>query len=240
MTYFNEFVDPINVLYLVPLLWLTFWARARVAKAVEAGSRLTFFSGLSGAEAAATVLKAAGSGAVRIERVDDEPTDYYDPGGRVLRLSPIVYEGRSLAAVGVAAHEAGHAAQHAGRFFRLLVPRLTVFAAGIGSSVAWMVTLAGFVFGLYEFVQAGVSLSYLNVALQLAGLPLEFDASRRARQALESAGLVDASEADALARVLDAAAWVHVAEPVMAAPTRLGRRLLLRRSARPHGPLRGS
>jgi Zn-dependent membrane protease YugP len=205
------FFDPVYILFILPGVLLAFWAQRRVSSAYAEGSRVPAESGLSGAEAATEVLAAAGVRGVRIEPVAGELTDHYDPGQKVLRLSEGVYAGRSLAALGIAAHEAGHAVQDARHFPGLVVRNLMVPVAGIGSSVFWLLILAGVVLNLFQLVLAGIALFSLNVVFQLVNLPVEFDASRRARQALLAVGLVSPREDQTVGRVLDAAAWTYVA-----------------------------
>jgi Zn-dependent membrane protease YugP len=205
------FFDPLYLLFILPGVLLTLWAQARVSSAYAEGSRVPASSGLSGAEAAAEVMRSAGVHGVRIEPVRGELTDHYDPGGKVLRLSEGVYAGRSLAALGVAAHEAGHAVQDAHHFPGLVVRNLMVPIAGIGSSVFWLLILAGVLLNLIQLIVAGIALFSVNVAFQLVNLPVEFDASRRARQALLAVGLVSPREEQTVARVLNAAAWTYVA-----------------------------
>jgi Zn-dependent membrane protease YugP len=156
-------------------------------------------------------MAAGGVTGVDIEPASGELSDHYDPRGRVLRLSRDVYTGRSLAAIGVAAHEAGHAIQQAtgypGRFVRDLV----VPMAELGSMVVWMLIAAGLLLGMFRLIVLGIALFLLLVLLQLLNLPVELDASRRGREVLLSAGLVGAEEEPAVARALDAAAWTYVA-----------------------------
>jgi Zn-dependent membrane protease YugP len=138
-------------------------------------------------------------------------TDHYDPSNKVLRLSEGVYAGRSLAALGVAAHEAGHAVQDATRYSPLVVRNLMVPAAGFGSSAAWIIILAGFVLHWFNLIMIGIGVFSLTVLFQVVNLPVEFDASRRARHALAMTGLISPEEDATVGRVLNAAAWTYVA-----------------------------
>ena len=166
------------------------WAQARIRQAYARGSRVAASSGLSGAEAAVAVMKAGGVENVAIEPVEGELSDHYDPGHKVLRLSPKVYGGHSLAAVGVAAHEAGHAIQDATHYPGLVVRNLIVPLASIGSTVCWLPVMAGLLIGMTKLVFLGIILFSLTVVFQLINLPVEFNASRRGREVLRSTGVI--------------------------------------------------
>ena len=205
------FIDPAYFLCILPGVMLALWAQARISSAYAEGSRVQASSRLTGAQAAHEVMRSAGVQGVRIEPVAGQLTDHYDPSHKVLRLSEGVYGGTSLAALGVAAHEAGHAIQDAQHDRGLVVRNLIVPMAGIGSSVFWLFILAGVVLGMFHLIVAGIVLFSLNVLFQLVNLPVEFDASRRARQALLALRLVDPREDETVGRVLNAAAWTYVA-----------------------------
>jgi Zn-dependent membrane protease YugP len=199
------------VLYALPALLVTIWARLRNARACAEGSRMLAASSVNGSEAAVELLKAGGLDRVAIEPVEGELTNHYDPAQMVLRLSPAVYAGGSLAAIGIAAHEAGHAIQDAKRYPGLVVRSVIVPLAAIGSTVCWLLVLAGLMIGLAPLVLSGIVLFSLNVALQIINLPVEFNASRRAREMLRLTRVISAEEEPVVAKVLEAAAWAHVA-----------------------------
>jgi uncharacterized protein len=199
------------LLYLLPGLVLTLWAQARILRAYAAGWRVPAGSGLTGAEAAQLVMHAGGVMGIGIEPVSGELSDHYDPGNKVLRLSQSVYAGRSLAATGVAAHEAGHAIQEASGYRGLVARNFIVPLAGLGSQVVWLLMAAGMLLGMQRLIDLGISLFLLLVLLQILNLPVELDASRRARRILHSAGLVSVEEEPVVARVLNAAALTYVA-----------------------------
>jgi uncharacterized protein len=203
--------DPIYFLFLAPGILLAIWAQARVSTAYSQGSRLIASSGLTGAQAASAILRAEGVEGVEIEPVAGHLSDHYDPGHKVLRLSEGVFDGRSLASVGVAAHEAGHAIQHSRHYAPLVVRNFMVPAAGFGSSVAWIVMVAGLVLSWLQLIYLGIILFSITVVFQVVNLPVEFDASRRARQALATTGIIRADEDAAIGKVLDAAALTYVA-----------------------------
>jgi len=208
-------------LFALPGILLTMWAQARISTAYAAGSRIPASSGVTGAEAAAMVMKSGGVQGVAIEPVAGELSDHYDPSHKVLRLSTNVYGGRSLAAVGIAAHEAGHAIQDATHYPGLVVRNLIVPVASLGSSVFWLLIIAGALLGWMKLILLGLFLFSLTVVFQLINLPVEFNASRRGRQILESSGLISASEDPVVARVLNAAAWTYVAATLTSVMTLL-------------------
>jgi Zn-dependent membrane protease YugP len=205
------FFDPIYLLFLAPGLLLAAWAQYRIRSAYDQASRIAPQSGYSGAEAAGTLLRRAGLGDVRIEPTDGFLSDHYVPGQHVLRLSPDVYGGRSLAAVGVAAHETGHAYQDASHYPLLVVRNAMVPLASFGSNISWILLLIGFVLQLAGLVYLGILVFSFTVLFQLVNLPVEFDASRRARLALVENGMVTAAEDEVVGRVLNAAALTYVA-----------------------------
>jgi Zn-dependent membrane protease YugP len=203
--------DPLYLVFLAPGVLLALWAQWRVTAAYRRGSQIPASTGYSGAETAAEILHASGVRGVGIEPVPGELTDHYSPGEKVLRLSPDVYRGRSLAALGIAAHEAGHALQDATRYPLLAVRNGLVPAAAVGGSVGWVLIAAGMVMALSGLVWAGIAVFSATVLFQLVNLPVEFDASRRARAELVGAGLVAPHEEPEVARVLNAAALTYVA-----------------------------
>jgi len=205
------FVNIDYFLFALPGILLSLWAQARISSAYAVGSRIPAASGRTGALAAAIVMQAGGVSGVRIEQVAGELSDHYDPRQKVLRLSGGVYAGRSLAAVGVAAHEAGHAIQDQSGYPGLVVRNLVVPLASIGSMFFWLPIMAGLLLGMGELIMVGIILFSLTVVFQLINLPVEFNASRRGRELLQSTGLVSADEDQAVAKVLNAAAWTYVA-----------------------------
>jgi Zn-dependent membrane protease YugP len=197
--------------FVAPAMLLAIWAQWRVRSAYSTASRVAARSGYSGAEAAQAVMQAAGINNVRIEPVEGFMTDHYVPGQRVLRLSPDVYAGRSLAALGIAAHESGHAIQDARRYPLLVLRNGLVPLASIGSSLSWIIMLVGFALASLNLVLVGIAAFSLTVLFQVVNLPVEFDASRRARIALLDAGLVTQEEDVYVKKVLNAAALTYVA-----------------------------
>lgn len=172
-------------------------------------SRVSLMTGKSGAEVARTMLDSHGLSSVAIEQVGGNLTDHYDPRSRVLRLSSAVYSGRSVASAGVAAHEAGHAVQHAEGYAPAAIRQTLVPAANIGSQMSWVLIMLGFFLNFSGLILIGALVFGFAVLFQLVTLPVEFDASRRAVATL-SAGLPPEQAAGAKS-VLSAAAMTYVA-----------------------------
>jgi Zn-dependent membrane protease YugP len=205
------FLDYWYFVFVLPGMLLALWAQMRVQRAYARASQIAPRSGMSGAEAANAMLHSAGVDGVRIEPVEGFLSDHYVPGQGILRLSPGVYAQRSLAAVGIAAHEAGHAIQDAYRYPLLGMRNVLVPAASVGSSFAWIAIFAGLMLSWTGLTYIGIGLFALVVIFQLVNLPVEFDASRRARIALVEGGLITQEEDVEVGRVLNAAAWTYVA-----------------------------
>jgi Zn-dependent membrane protease YugP len=200
--------------YLILLLALSALAMAAQAgfqAAFRRFSRVPSRSGLTGAQAAAEVLRRGGVGGVRIELAKGRLSDHYDPRNKTLRLSREVFAGRSVAALGVAAHEAGHALQDARGYVPLRLRALAVPSASLGSSLGFPLIFLGLVLHSLHLAVAGLVLFAAVVVFQLITLPVEFDASRRAAAALTESGIVQGrDEAEGVQRVLRAAAMTYV------------------------------
>ena len=205
------FFDPAYLLFLAPAMLLALWAQLKVQTAYAQASQIAASSGYSGAQAAQALLNFAGVHGVRVEPVQGFLSDHYDPRAKVLRLSPDVYAGRSLAAVGIAAHESGHALQDASHYAALVLRNGLVPLASVGSGLAWIIFFIGLAFGLLNLVILGIAAFSLMVVFQVVNLPVEFDASRRARVCLAEAGLITREEDVYVKKVLDAAALTYVA-----------------------------
>jgi Zn-dependent membrane protease YugP len=203
------------LLWMAPALLLAFWAQWKVRGTYAAAAEVP--SRLSGAAAARHILDSAGLQNVTIEPIAGQLTDHYDPNAKVLRLSEGVFGSRSAAAVGIAAHEAGHALQDAQRYAPLVIRNIAVPAAQFGSGIGVVLLMLGA--GLaFRGVAAGTPLIWLGIAgfacvaaFQLINLPVEFDASNRAKQLLISHGIVGNQEMTYVNDVLNAAAWTYVA-----------------------------
>jgi uncharacterized protein len=210
------FFDPVYLMFLVPGLLLSWWASHRVKSTFAEYSQVPARSGMSGAQAARELLRRKGITNVRVEEVDGFLSDHYDPFQRVLRLSPDVYHGRSLASLGVAAHEAGHAIQHATAYGPLKFRSLVVKPASIGSNLGFILAGVGAAMNAAGLVWLGIALFSVFVLFTLVTLPVEFDASKRAVVALEQSSMIVSSERAGTQAVLNAAAMTYVAATVSA------------------------
>lgn len=221
--YFGWF-DPLYFILLAPAMLLAMWAQFRVKSTYESASRIQASSGLTGAEAAHMILEAH-----NIQNVGIEPahgghlSDHYDPRAKVLRLSEDVYGGRSVAALGIAAHEAGHAIQDQVRYAPLALRNGIVPLAALGPNLSFLLIMLGGVLASMRMpvgstiVWVGLGLFAIFVCFQLINLPVEYDASRRAKDLLQSTGLVaQGQEARAMNKVLNAAALTYVAATLSA------------------------
>ena len=208
------------LLFVAPALILAIWAQARVRSAYAEAMRRP--ASLSGAAAARHVLDSAGLTDVNIEQIPGQLSDHYDPRDKVLRLSQAVYASRSLAAVGIAAHEAGHAIQDSRHYAPLVIRNLAVPAAGFGSSVGILLAIVGLAISSLNFLAViGIALYGCVVAFQLVNLPVEFDASNRAKDQLATLGIVSPQDMMYVNKVLNAAAWTYVAATLQAVLTLL-------------------
>ena len=205
--------DPIYLLFAAPGLLLSLWASHRVRAAFDHYSQVGTERGLSGAEAARRLLNDAGLNQVEIVETDGYLSDHYDPVHRQLALSQAVYHGRSVASVGVATHEAGHALQHAHGYGPLWLRSALVPTVGIGSSIGYLVMGVG-LFIHPMIVIVGAAIFSLVLLFQIVTLPVEFDASARAKHLVLEAGIIQPQERVGIDRVLDAAALTYVAAAV--------------------------
>ncbi|MCY2933471.1 MAG: zinc metallopeptidase [Planctomycetota bacterium] len=203
--------DPLYLMMLAPAMLLAAWAQWKVKSAFSHGSKIRSASGLTGAQAAKRILESEGIYNVSIEPIDGMLSDHYDPTHKVLRLSSQVYGSNSIAALGVAAHEAGHAVQDATHYPLLVIRNAVVPIANIGSSASWVLIFAGMMLQITQLFILGVAAFSLTVFFQVVNLPVEFDASRRARNALMMTGMVHPQEDREVGRVLNAAAMTYVA-----------------------------
>ena len=209
------FFDPMYLLFVAPAFLLALWAQAKVKSTYAAADRVA--APLSGAAAARHILDSAGLQSVAIEQIPGKLSDHYDPRHKVLRLSPDVYQKRSLAAVGIAAHEAGHALQDAKNYAPLMIRNAAVPAANFGSSASFILILVGMFFQPLSFLfLAGILLFACVVFFQVVNLPVEFNASNRAKAQLAELGIVGQEQMVYVCRVLNAAAWTYVAATLQA------------------------
>ncbi|MGA2363433.1 MAG: zinc metallopeptidase [Candidatus Aminicenantales bacterium] len=217
---------------LIPPLILALYAQARVKGAYRKYSQIYASSRISGAQAAHELLQASGAGDVKIEKMPGELTDNYDPRTRVLRLSEGVYESSSIAALGIAAHETGHAIQHQTHYQPLHLRSVIYPVANLGSTLAFPLFFIGFIFsrsGPSILMDIGILLFTGAVAFSVITLPVEFNASKRALVLLEERQFLTPDEMTGARQVLKAAALTYVASTAMAA-MQLLRMFILRRS----------
>ena len=199
------------VLILVPII-IGMYAQAKVSSAYEKYSRVATRSGATGRDAAAAVMQSAGIDDVQIVEIAGHLTDHYDPTKKVLALSTENYCGRSIAALGVAAHEAGHAIQHKCAYAPLNLRMALVPITNFACSLLPIVMLGGFfLFNSMITIYAGIGIYIVLTLFQLITLPVEFDASNRAKAQLRNLGFVDGAEGRGVGEVLDAAAFTYVA-----------------------------
>jgi Zn-dependent membrane protease YugP len=208
------FFDPLYFIILAPGLLLSLWASFRVKSAFNKYSQVRSARGLSGAEAAAEMLRNAGITDVQIVPTSGMLSDHYNPLNKTLNLSEGVYSSRSIAAIGVATHEAGHAIQHASHYAPLWVRSALVPTANIGSGVGYIVMVLGLMFASANMVLAGALLFSAVLLFQIVTLPVEFNASNRAKQLVVEQGIIAAQEREGMDRVLNAAALTYVAAAI--------------------------
>lgn len=197
------------LIWVAPALLLAAWAQMKVHAAYGAAKQEP--APLSGAAAARHILNTAGLSYIDIEETPGYLSDHYDPAAKVLRLSPDNFRGRSLAAVGIAAHEAGHAIQDAQQYGFLVVRNAAVPVANFGGGISMLLLMLGLFMHLPFLFWAGIALFSCVVFFQLVNLPVEFDASNRAKRVLVELGIVPASDMAHVNGVLNAAAWTYVA-----------------------------
>lgn len=218
-------IDPRYFYYVGPAILFALWAQWRVKSAFAQGSQIPARSGMSGAETAERILEVYGITNVTVEPVHSFLGDHYDSRHKVLRLSPDVYNGRSLAALGVAAHEVGHALQDKTAYGPLKLRNGLVPMASIGSNVSYFLIIGGLILSSVVRSASGGSLASLGqglaigglmlfgtvVLFQLINLPVEFNASSRAKEILVQQGMITPQEAPMVGKVLSAAAMTYVA-----------------------------
>jgi len=206
--------DPIYFVFLAPALLLSLWASFKTKSAFKKYSKVRVSTGLTGAQAAQRMLDAAGIQDVKIVPHRGNLSDHYNPVTKTLALSEPVYGVPSVAAVGVACHEAGHAIQHATAYKPLWLRSMLVPTANIGSSIGYLVMLFGLMLGAMKVFLVGVVLFACVLLFQLVTLPVEFDASARAKKLAVANGIVLAQEREGMDRVLNAAALTYVAAAI--------------------------
>ncbi len=213
--------DPVYMVIMLPVIGLSLLASWLVKATFNKYSKVRCMSGMTGAQAAERMLRYGGAADVRVERIDGFLTDHYDPTKKVLRLSTAVYDSSSLSAVGVACHEAGHAIQHAQNYGPLGLRSALVPVINLTSPLAYIFILAGVFLSAPGLVNIGIICFSAAVIFAVVTLPVEYNASSRAKNLMVQCGIVSPSESQAAADVLDAAFLTYVAAAVSALLTLL-------------------
>jgi uncharacterized protein len=210
------FFHPMDFLIIIAF-GLAMWAQSKVQSNFRKGSKYRVSSGMTGVEVARRILDSEGLTDVRIELSGRGAlSDHYDPRAKVIRLSEAVYRGNSVASLSVAAHEVGHAIQHANHYSMLVLRHRLVPFANIGSQMAPILLIAGFLMDVANLIGIGIILFSAAVIFQLVTLPVEFDASRRAKNRLLELGMITNQEERGVGKVLNAAALTYVASTLIA------------------------
>lgn len=199
------------IVLVLPAVILAMWASANVNSTFKKYSKIQSSSGYTGFDAARRILDANGLHNIRIEHINGELTDHYDPKAGVIRLSDAVYDNNSAAAIGVAAHEAGHAVQHATGYAPLALRNAIIPICNIGSNLAMPLILLGFVLEMFGLCYLGIIAFGASTVFQLVTLPVEFNASKRAMLALEGSGRFSDTDLKNASKTLRAAALTYVA-----------------------------
>ncbi|WMJ82097.1 zinc metallopeptidase [Clostridium sp. MB40-C1] len=201
---------------LIPAMLISLWAQMKVKSAFYKYSRVRSINGYTGAQVARMLLDAEGLYDVPVQQIGGSLTDHYDPRGRVMRLSEDVYGSTSIAAIGVAAHETGHAIQHQKEYAPLQIRGAIVPLVNFSSNASWVIFFLGFILRIPSLVNIGIYLFSAVVIFQLITLPVEFDASNRALKILSQRGILYGDEVKGAKSVLTAAAMTYVAAALMA------------------------
>lgn len=209
--YYGYYFDPTYILIIIAAI-ISLIAQWRVNSAFSKYSRVSSMSGMTGAQAARIILQSNGINDVSVQRISGKLTDHYNPSTKVLNLSESVYGSTSVAAIGVAAHECGHAIQHARGYFPLSLRTALVPVANIGSQLSWVFIIVGAILSFNQtLITIGIIMFSAAVLFQLVTLPVEFNASARALEQLESNGILYRDEVSQTRKVLSAAALTYVA-----------------------------
>lgn len=205
------YIDPYYIILVIPALLLGVWAQYRVNSTFQKYSQVSGSQGCTGAMAAEMILRSNGITDVQVEHIAGNLTDHYDPTAGVIRLSDAVYGSRSIAAVGVAAHEAGHAVQYSVGYAPIKIRNFFVPVANIGSKVSIPLILLGVILSFQKLISFGILLFAAVALFQLVTLPVEFNASNRALAVIQEQGLLADDEVSSARKVLSAAAMTYVA-----------------------------
>lgn len=213
--FYPYYIDP-TYLILIPAILISAWAQFKVSSTFNKYSTVRSINGYTGAQVARILLNDAGLEEVEIQQVPGRLSDHYDPRAKVLRLSSDVYGSTSVASIGVAAHEVGHAIQDKESYSALVFRNAIVPVVNFSSSLSWILFFIGILFSYSTLVTIGIILFSVVVLFQLVTLPVEFNASSRALKILEARGILYDKEVDGARKVLSAAALTYVAATLMA------------------------
>lgn len=213
--FYPYYIDP-TYLILIPAILISAWAQFKVSSTFNKYSTVRSINGYTGAQVARILLNGAGLQEVEIQQVPGRLSDHYDPRAKVLRLSSDVYGSTSVASIGVAAHEVGHAIQDKESYSALVFRNAIVPVVNFSSSLSWILFFIGILFSYSTLVTIGIILFSVVVLFQLVTLPVEFNASSRALKILEARGILYDKEVDGARKVLSAAALTYVAATLMA------------------------
>lgn len=213
--FYPYYIDP-TYLILIPAILISAWAQFKVSSTFNKFSTVRSINGYTGAQVARILLNDAGLQEVEIQQVPGKLSDHYDPRAKVLRLSSDVYGSTSVASIGVAAHEVGHAIQDKESYSALVFRNAIVPVVNFSSSLSWILFFIGILLSYSTLVTIGIILFSVVVLFQLVTLPVEFNASSRALKLLEARGILYDKEVDGARKVLSAAALTYVAATLMA------------------------
>lgn len=210
------FYPDTTFILLIPAILFSLYAQGKISGTFQRYSKVPNRKGYTASDVARRILDSKGLNNVRIERVRGSLTDHYDPRKQVLRLSDTVHSSTSIAAIGVAAHEAGHAVQHSAGYVPLFIRNTIAPVASFGSNMSWILIMAGLLLRWFELIQIGIVFFTVVVLFQLVTLPVEFNASKRAIAMLTDSGLIAREEIVPAKKVLSAAALTYVAAALTA------------------------
>ena len=213
--FYPYYIDP-TYLILIPAILISAWAQFKVSSTFNKYSTVRSINGYTGAQVARILLNDAGLQEVEIQQVPGRLSDHYDPRAKVLRLSSDVYGSTSVASIGVAAHEVGHAIQDKESYSALVFRNAILPVVNFSSGLSWILFFIGILFSYSTLVTIGIILFSVVVLFQLVTLPVEFNASSRALKILEAGGILYDKEVDGARKVLSAAALTYVAATLMA------------------------
>ncbi len=209
--YYGYGFDWTYLVFIVPALLISLWAQFKVSSSFSKYSKVRNMRGLTGAQTSEYILRSYGVTGVRIEHISGELTDHYDPTSNVIRLSDAVYNATTVSAIGVAAHETGHALQYAQGYAPIKLRAAVIPASRIGSLASWPLLLIGIIFSMRPLIWLGIAFFALATLFQVLTLPVEFNASSRALKAIDQWNILSAEENQGARKVLTAAALTYVA-----------------------------